>query len=260
MPALSLVMPTFGARGHRGMGEGSIGRHADGRWVARLQVDGRRRAFYGPPRNHEPPPEALVHDPERLRPSPAPVRLQLGSYPRRRMRLFQRSATVRRGVVSGRGRRRRRYRLDTRWLIGPYQQHGTWSVVDNEPGGRWHHPTTRKEIQRATVAATSTGGTVRAPRRMNSERGNSSPRCRRTSPPEQGGERADVGQVRSRVNTDENREHRSGTRDRRRREEEEHRREIVDEIGEHGCDRRDQQKRAERCPPGRRWVTTELSS
>jgi len=36
--------------------------------------------------------------------------------------------------VSGRGRRR--YRLDTWWLIGPYQEHGTWSVVDNEPGGR----------------------------------------------------------------------------------------------------------------------------
>ena len=29
------------------MGEGTVGRHVDGRWVARLQVDGRRRAFYG---------------------------------------------------------------------------------------------------------------------------------------------------------------------------------------------------------------------
>ena len=31
----------------RGMGEGSVGRHAAGRWVARLQIDGRRRWFYG---------------------------------------------------------------------------------------------------------------------------------------------------------------------------------------------------------------------
>jgi integrase len=29
------------------MGEGTVGRHPDGRWIARLQIDGRRRSFYG---------------------------------------------------------------------------------------------------------------------------------------------------------------------------------------------------------------------
>jgi integrase len=31
----------------RGRGEGSVGRHPDGRWVVRVQINGRRRWFYG---------------------------------------------------------------------------------------------------------------------------------------------------------------------------------------------------------------------
>ena len=31
---------------------------------------------------------------------------------------------------------RRWYRLDSRWLVRPDQQHGTWGVVDNEASGR----------------------------------------------------------------------------------------------------------------------------
>ena len=65
------------------------------------------------------------------------------------------------------------------------------------------------------------------------------------APPEQGGERTDVGQVGTGVDTDENGEYRPGTGGGHRREEKENRREIVDEIGEHGSDGRDQQERAE---------------
>lgn len=50
---------------------------------------------------------------------------------------------------------------------------------EDDPHGN-HHPTNRNESQRATVAAISTGGTVMAPRRINSRIGSSSPRWRRT--------------------------------------------------------------------------------
>ena len=61
----------------------------------------------------------------------ARVQKQYGSAPPTRLRVLSR-----RVVVSERGRGRRRYRVDTGWLVGPHQQHRTRSVVDNEPGGR----------------------------------------------------------------------------------------------------------------------------
>ncbi len=56
---------------------------------------------------------------------------------------------------------------------------GSLNHPDDGPHGR-HHPTNRKETQSASVAATSTAGTLMAPRRVNSIMGSSSPRWRST--------------------------------------------------------------------------------
>lgn len=47
-----------------------------------------------------------------------------------------RSPPLSRGRAGGSTREAAVVSTEARWLIGPYQQHGTWSVVDNEPGGR----------------------------------------------------------------------------------------------------------------------------
>ncbi len=55
------------------------------------------------------------------------------------------------------------------------------SLDQPDDGPHWlNHPTSFKDTHKATVEATSTGGTVTTPRRRNSEVDSSSPRCRRT--------------------------------------------------------------------------------
>ena len=98
---------------------------------------------------------------------------------------------------------------------------------------------------RAIVAAAMPAGTVRSPSSDELAQLDGLVGAVQHAPPQQRGQRADVGQVRPDVHADQHRQHRRRPGGGRDRHEDQRRREVVDEVGQHGGRERDEQQRGE---------------